>query len=117
MRIIILLFLLSVTSCASKAQNTPVISQDTVAVNPNTVVVIAKVRLVGVDDVHLVINKVVGIGQGIVNIPAEGQEIITQIADQKTKLKTGDTVRATLKEKMGVDASQSSFIILSHSKQ
>ena len=110
------LFILA-ASCASKAQNGPTIIHDSVATNPGTVIVIAKVKSVSIDDVHLVVNKVVGVGQGIVNAPAEGQEIIARTIDQKIKLKTGDIVRAELKEKMGVDASLSSFLILRHSKQ
>src|SRR5689334_12098919 len=80
-------------------------------ISPNTVRVIAKVKSIQNDSAVIAVQKVIGSGQGIINILSYGQELSIFVSPEKKKLLSGE-IEVDLKEKLGVDASQSYYVSL-----
>jgi hypothetical protein len=95
----------------SCAQISPSAMNDSTLLPPNTIRVKVKILSASESQATVQIVSVVGSGQGIINPLSEGQKITVQLPEGK-KIKNGKTILADLKEKMGVDASQSSFTLL-----
>lgn len=108
-RLILLFAFIIHYGCAQVAQNTMTDSQD---IAPNTTRISAKIISLDEKTASLKVISVVASGQGIINILSEGQQITIQLNDKKTILKKGEEIEVDLKEKMGVDASQSSYTLL-----
>jgi hypothetical protein len=102
-------------SCAS-AQKPTSSMPDTVQLPPNTIQVIAFVKKLDGNSITLQIVEIIAEGQGIVNAVSAGQ-IIEVIAPAKAGKIKGKKISALLKEKIGVDASQSSYSLLQHKEQ
>jgi ribosomal protein S24E len=85
---------------------------DTIPVNPNTVRVKAKILSSTETHATLSILTVIGSGQGIINPLSERQEVTVQLRGTDKKIKSGKTITADLKEKLGVDNSQSSYVVV-----
>lgn len=89
---------------------------DSTHIPPGTVVVIGSVTAVSGNNATLKIEEVVGSGQGIINVPAAGQQMPVRVA-KDIKLRTGEKVRGYLKEKLEADASRSSYELVQVKKQ
>ena len=98
-------------SCAQVARPNPAMN-DTLPIPPNTVRVKATILSFNETEVTLQIATVIGTGQGIINPLSEGQKVTVQLRDGNKKLKKGKNIIADLKEKLGVDASQSLYVLL-----
>lgn len=95
----------------SCAQVSPSAMNDSTLLPPNTIRVKAKILSLSDSQATVQIISVIGSGQGIINPLSEGQKITIHLPEGK-KIKNGKTIMADLKEKLGVDASQSSFTLL-----
>lgn len=114
MRVVpLLLLFLSLLNC-SRAQVSSPAMKDTLAIGPNMIRITGKIISVAGGTATLKVDKVLVTGQGIINVVSEGQKISAEISDGGKKLKTGGSITATLREKLGVDASQSSYIMLQY---
>lgn len=98
------------SSCAQVPATSPM--NDTLPIAPNTVRVKATVLSCDDKEAILKITTLIGSGQGIVNPVSEGQQLTVQLREKNQKIKTGAVVTADLKEKLGVDASQSYYVIV-----
>lgn len=96
------------------AQVTP--ATDSTRIPPGTVVVIGSITAASGNNVTLKVEEVVGSGQGIINLPAAGQQMPVQVT-KDTRLRAGEKVRAYLKEKLEADASRSSYELVQVKKQ
>lgn len=84
---------------------------DSLQIQPNTVLVIAKVLEIEKHNATLEILQVKAQGQGIVNVVSQGDKLEVSIAD--VDLKTiKQTVEVFLKEELGTDASKTTYRIL-----
>lgn len=110
-------FLLIIITCFSLssvfAQSTPSHPPmpDTLELPPGTIHAIIVIK--SIQD-HRAIIEVIGViaeGQGIVNKLSKGQ-VITIAIPEKRKISKGKKLEAFLKERMSVDASQSSYTLL-----
>jgi hypothetical protein len=110
---IFLFILSSIVACAQ--QSTPV-ENNPITVNPNTVRVIATVKSVTKESAVLTVQEVVATGQGIINTIAPGQEVTIKITAKEKEFLSGNRIQADLKEKLGVDASQSYYVLLTSMK-
>jgi hypothetical protein len=113
-RLLIILSLMLHYACAQVSQNVKADS-DSVPVQPGTIRVNASVIAVKEKTATLKIVSVKSTGQGIINILSEGQEVVVQL--RSGDVKAGYIIEADLQEKMGVDASQSSYVLLRAKKQ
>src|SRR5688500_7972051 len=102
-RLLIILSLMVHYACAQVSQN---MKADSLPVQPGTIRVTASVIAVKEKSATLKIISVLASGQGIINILSEGQEVVVQLREEE--LRAAEKIEADLKEKMGVDASQSS---------
>lgn len=111
-RLLVILTLLLHSACAQVSQKT---QTDSLPVPPGTIRVDASVVAVKEKSATLKIVSVKGTGQGIVNNLSEGQEVVVQL--RNVDVKPGHMIEADLQEKMGVDASQTSYLLLRSKKQ
>jgi hypothetical protein len=86
---------------------------DTLKLPPGTVLVNATVKSVDKNMTQLEILSVIAESQGIISPPSVGQIIILPTAARQP-LTAGKKIEAVMKEKMQVDASQSSYTLLSY---
>jgi hypothetical protein len=104
------LFIIFILICQyACAQTTP--AGDSTQIPPGTVVVVGSITNTSGNSATLKIEEVVGSGQGIINLPAAGQQMPVQVT-KGVKVRTGEKVRAHLKEKLEADASRSSYEIV-----
>lgn len=96
------------------AQITP--AGDSTQIPPGTVVVTGTITAASGNNATLKIEEVVGSGQGIINLPAAGQQMPVRVT-KGIKLRTGKKVRVYLKEKLEADASRSSYELVQVKKQ
>jgi hypothetical protein len=87
---------------------------DTTSLPPNTIQVIGHV--IEVSDTYFVITilEVKDQGQGIINVLSEGQSVRLMTEKGKTKKMKGKKIEFLLKEKIGIDASQSSYVLVKY---
>lgn len=109
-----LLFILVLICQYACAQIRP--ASDSTQIAPGTVVVIGSIAAISGNNATLKIEEVVGSGQGIINLPAAGQQMPVRVM-KGIKLRTGEKVRAYLKEKLEADASRSSYELVRAKKQ
>jgi hypothetical protein len=102
-------------SCAS-AQKQIYSMPDTVQLPPNTIQVIGYVKKISSNSITLQIAESIAEGSGIVNAVSVGQIIIV-ITPVKVGRINGKKINALLKEKIGVEASQSSYSLLQYNEQ
>jgi hypothetical protein len=105
-----LFLLLFQFSCAQVS--TPVVN-DSVPPGPNAIRIKATVVTSTAVKATLKIVSVLESGQGIINPLYENQEITVEVSAPKVKLKGGKIIVADVKEKLGVDNSQSSYVLIS----
>lgn len=110
-RLLLVLFIVCQYACA---QITP--AGDSTRIPPGTVVVTGSITAASGDHVTLKVEEVIGSGQGIINLPAAGQQMPVRVT-KDIKLRTGEKVRACLKEKLEADASRSSYELVQVKKQ
>ncbi len=101
------------TSCAQQKQK---FMDDSTAVLPGVVRVVGKIKNKNADQFVLTIQEVIESGQGLINAPAPGQDLTVGFDASMKELEVGQTIRADMKERMGVDASQSSYVIIQYNK-
>jgi delta-aminolevulinic acid dehydratase/porphobilinogen synthase len=102
-------------SCAS-AQKPISTMPDTVQLPPNTIQIIGYVKKVSANFITIQIVESINEGSGIVNTVSAGQtiEVIALVKVGKINEKK---INALLKEKIGIDASQSSYSLLRYKEQ
>jgi hypothetical protein len=110
----LLLLFITLFNCSRAQVSSSTVMDTTSAIGPNMIRIIGKVISASPERATLKVTKVLGSGQGIINMPGEGQEIPVSVTDKSKKLKRGETIAAELTEKMGADASQSFYIILQY---
>jgi hypothetical protein len=108
----ILILLATVHYSLAQVSSPSAMSDTTTALPPGTVRIKAKVLSADNMQATVQVISLVGSGQGIVNPPTEGQKIIIRLPEGRKKMGKGKIIQMDLKEKMGVDASQSSFSLL-----
>jgi hypothetical protein len=97
--------------CSCAQVSTPSMN-DSIPVNPNTVRVKAKILSSTETQATLQIITVMDSGQGIINPLSEKQEVTVQLREPGKKFRSGKNITADLKEKLGVDNSQSSYVLV-----
>jgi hypothetical protein len=98
----------------SAAQLSAEITPDTVTVSPNIMRVHAEVLSTDKSTHTAVIriNKVVGFGSGVINMLSPDQEVTVRINDESIRLTAKQKIDADLREKMGADASITTYTLL-----
>jgi hypothetical protein len=110
---VLICFLSSLFSCATTLppQNT---MPDSTSLPPNTIRATANVT--NADDTHFTITilEVKEQGQGIINILSEGESVRLAIEKGKAGKWKGKKLEVLLREKIGIDASQSTYVLISY---
>ena len=112
MKLFLLIVLLSFAVGNAVAQTSPAAPVDTISMHPNTIRVTGQVLSSAKRSAALKIEQVVGTGMGIVNSLAEGGEITIQLPEDESKLVANEKVTVDLREKIGVDASMSTYVLI-----
>ena len=94
------------------AQTNQAAPVDTIAIHPNTIRITGQVLSSVKRSAVLKIEQIVGTGMGIVNSLAEGEEITIQLPEDEAKLVANEKVTVDLREKIGVDASVSTYALI-----
>jgi hypothetical protein len=112
----LLLLFITLLNCSRAQVSSPTMTDTTSAIAPNMIRIIGKVISADPEKATLKVTKVLGSGQGVINMPSEGQQISVSLTDKSKKPKGGETITAELTEKMGADASQSFYVILQYKR-
>ncbi len=111
-----LLFILiaSLSLTTTLAQSTRALPMaDTLELPPGTVRVIVLIKKIQQHQATVEVIEVIAEGHGIINILSRGQ-VLNIAIPEKGKMSKGKKMEAFLKEKVGVDASQSYYTLLRH---
>lgn len=109
-----LLVCVFLTAC-SNAQVADAVPGDTINMSPNIIRIHARVITAEKNAAVVEVIEVIAYGAGVVNILAEGQEVTIRLPDSEP-LTANQTIEADLREKMGVDAGNSTYSLLSAKK-
>jgi hypothetical protein len=112
MKIYYLLIILTCLFNCAPAQVAQPAASDTINMSPNTVRIRGQVISSEKNTAILKVLEVVAYGSGISNIVSEGQQLTIRIPEGDTQLSANGKVEADLKEKIGVDASTTSYSLL-----
>ncbi len=106
--LVMLVACLSFSSAFAQSPQQHAIMTDTLELPPGTIHLHILVKTIHGRQASVEVMEVLGEGQGIVNVLSKGQLLIISIPE-KVKMSKGKKMEAYLKEKIGVDASQSSY--------
>jgi hypothetical protein len=117
MRCFAFIILLSSSGFYATAQIPPsTTTPDTVTISPNILRINAQVISADKTIATIKVLEVVGYGSGVTNILSAGQEITVRLTDNMIHLTANQKIDADLREKMGADASISTYILLNARK-
>lgn len=106
-----LVMLVACLSCSSAFSQRPqqhATMTDTLELPPGTLHVRVMIKNIQNHQASVEVMEVLGEGQGIVNVLSKGQ-LLTISIPEKVKMSKGKKMEVYLREKIGVDASQSSY--------
>lgn len=106
--LVMLVACLSFSSAFAQRPQQHAIMTDTLELSPGTILVHLMIKNIQNHQATVEIMEVFGEGQGIVNVLNKGQ-LLTISIPEKVKMSKGKKMEVYLREKIGVDASQSSY--------
>jgi hypothetical protein len=102
------------TAC-SNAQVADAVASDTTNMSPNTIRIQAQVISTEKNTAMVKVTEVIAYGSGIINILSAGQEVSIRL-QEGVEIAPNEKIQADLREKMGIDASLSTYSVLNLKK-
>lgn len=115
MKVMYLFLVFLFLNACSHAQIPDAAMSDTINIPPNTIRIYAQVISTDKNTAVVKVIEVIAHGAGIVNILSAGQEVTIRVS-KNLKITARETIEADLREKMGIDASGSTYSLLSAKK-